>query len=82
MTDSHTCYADDDTIQHIDELEAEIKRLRARDGSATINVSYDDGVYPFQRVPMRVVDFGVADNIYMVELPPGYRIIKTEEAER
>ena len=53
--------------RYMDELEAERDRLRERDGQATIELCFDDGDSPFARRLLAVVDFGVADNIYVVE---------------
>jgi hypothetical protein len=50
-------------------LELEVKRMHDRDGKATIKLSYEDGDYPFNFDECNVVDFGVCDNIYVVESP-------------
>ena len=74
MNDGRTHYADDATIAYIAKLEAELTQLRAerdrlskRDGNATIKLTYNDGEHPFAREALDVVDFGVADNGYVVE---------------
>jgi hypothetical protein len=48
-------------------LQAEIGRLSKRDGNATIELCYNDGNDPFARESLKVVDFGVSDNGYVVE---------------
>lgn len=60
--------------QSIEELEtelaearAEIERLSKRDGSAKHELVYDDGDNPFAREKLEHVDFGVADNNYVLE---------------
>jgi hypothetical protein len=59
----------------------EVERLNERDGSAKIRVLVEDGPTPFTRVELKHVDFGVADNVYIVELPKdtGYRISKLND---
>ena len=68
--DGVVCRVDEEVRDRMDQLQAENKRLAARDGNATIEVCYDDGTDPFARAECRIVDFGVADNIYVVELLP------------
>jgi hypothetical protein len=48
-------------------LQAEIGRFSKRDGNATIELCYNDGNNPFARESLKVVDFGVSDNGYVVE---------------
>ena len=48
-------------------LRAEVERLRKRDCNATIELCYDNGVDPYSRETLRILDVGVADNIYVVE---------------
>lgn len=55
----------------IAELEAEIERLRNRDGNSTINLCFSKKGNPFNQEQLKIVDFGVSDNIYVVE-PNGY----------
>jgi hypothetical protein len=55
-----------DMLANIEKLEEENKRLLARDGKATITLSYPTKDYPFNTEDLEVVDFGVADNGYMV----------------
>lgn len=45
----------------------EIERLSKRDGNATIELVYGNGDNPFAREELKHVDFGVADNGYVVE---------------
>lgn len=55
-----------DMLANIEKLEEENKRLLARDGKATITLSYPTKDYPFNTEDLEVVDFGVADNGYVV----------------
>ena len=50
-----------------EKAEAENKRLGNRDGNAHIELVLEKDGHPFYRIPLKVVDFGVADNIYVVE---------------
>jgi len=50
-----------------EELRDEIERLDRRDGNATITLCFNDGNNPFAREQLNILDFGVADNIYVVE---------------
>ena len=51
----------------ISKLIAEVERLSRRDGNALIRLLSPKEDDPFHRETLRVVDFGVADNIYIVE---------------
>jgi predicted RNase H-like nuclease (RuvC/YqgF family) len=51
----------------INRQQREIDRLRSRDGHATIELCYNDGNNPFAREKLKVCDFGVSDNCYVVE---------------
>ena len=48
-------------------ISVENKRLSDRDCNAKIELCYNDGNNPFSRESLRVIDVGVADNIYVVE---------------
>ena len=50
-------------------LKAEVDRLGKRDGNATISLSYEGTDHPFEFDECEVVDFGVADNGYVVTSP-------------
>ena len=52
----------------IQELTAEIERLRKREGNATIILSMPTAEHPLNTEELKIVDYGYADNIYMVEL--------------
>ncbi len=54
-------------LQERAEYVAENKRLRKRDGNATIQLCFNDGDNPFAREDLQVVDVGVSDNCYVVE---------------
>ena len=54
-------------LQRVKELEAEKRRLESRDCNATIELVFNDGSNPFARETLKVIDVGVADNIYCVE---------------
>ena len=56
-----------DLATALEQAEAENKRLEGRDCQATIELCYDDGDNPFARESLKVVDVGVADNVYIVE---------------
>ncbi len=47
----------------------EVERLRARDGNATITLGYETEDYPYNFEKLQIVDFGVSDNQYVVEIP-------------
>jgi len=49
-------------------LKAEVERLNKRDGNATIIVCSEIEGNPFHQTKAKIVDFGVSDNIYMVEV--------------
>lgn len=51
----------------IKEFKEDIERLNKRDCNATIQLCFDDGVNPFAREDLKIVDVGVSDNIYIVE---------------
>jgi hypothetical protein len=61
------CIEADTMRQHFANAEAEVKRLQKRDCNATIELTFNDGSNPFAREALRVVDVGVADNVYVVE---------------
>lgn len=54
-------------LSHIDEQAAEIEWLRKRDGNASIRLLWPTEDDPFRRLGCTKIDFGVADNIYVVE---------------
>jgi Lar family restriction alleviation protein len=54
------------TQAEYDKLKAEVERLNKRDGSASIDLSYATEDYPFNVEELAIVDFGVADNGYVV----------------
>jgi len=49
------------------ETRAENGRLQARDCKATVSIVYDDGDSPFRQEDCKIIDVGVADNVYLVE---------------
>jgi hypothetical protein len=49
------------------ECRAEKDRLDKRDLRATIELCYDDGINPFEREKLKVVDVSVSENCYVVE---------------
>jgi predicted RNase H-like HicB family nuclease len=51
----------------VNKARAEIERLSKRDGNAKHELVYDDGDNPFAREKLEHVDFGVADNNYVLE---------------
>ena len=51
----------------ITRLREELARLSSRDGNAKIQLCYDDGYNPFHKEELSIVDFGVSDNVYVVE---------------
>jgi len=59
----------DKLVRHIEEQGAEIERLRKRDGNAEISLLLPTETNPFERSDAHVLDFGVADNCYLVESP-------------
>jgi len=59
----------DKLVKHIEEQGAEIERLRMRDGNAAISLLLPTEANPFERDDVYVLDFGVADNCYLVESP-------------
>jgi hypothetical protein len=56
-----------DKYKQLAEARAAIERLSKRDGSAKHELVYDDGDNPFAREKLEHVDFGVADNNYVLE---------------
>lgn len=52
--------------RQVEEKNQRIEWLEKRDLKATIELCYDDGQDPFERERLKVVDVGVADNIYVV----------------
>lgn len=50
-----------------DKWRAEAERLDRRDCNATVELLYNDGDNPFASEKLKVVDVGVADNVYCVE---------------
>ena len=54
-------------IKKHDEVKAENERLQKRDGNATIILCETTDTIPFHQEQMKITDFGVSDNIYMVE---------------
>ena len=59
----------DNANKRIAVLEADVKRLDDRDGNATIQLAYETNDYPFNFDDCKIVDFGVSDNIYVIESP-------------
>ncbi len=53
--------------KQIQRLQADIERFRKRDGNATIELCFEKGDDPFCRETLKHIDFGVSDNIYVVE---------------
>lgn len=53
--------------QELEKACVEIERLQARDGSAKIHLLTPTREDPFRRETLKKVDFGVADNCYVVE---------------
>ena len=53
----------------IDSLDRDLVRFQNRDGKATIIICETTNTIPFHQDQerLRVIDFGVSDNIYMVE---------------
>jgi hypothetical protein len=51
----------------VDAVQLEVERLDERDGRASIELCFDDGLNPFARETLKILDFGVSDNIYVVE---------------
>ena len=47
--------------------ERELDFYKSRNMKAKIELLYDDGINPFSREDLNVVDVGVSDNIYCVE---------------
>ena len=54
-------------MKRAEKAEAENKRLGNRDGNAHFELVLEKDGDPFYRIPLKIVDFGVADNIYVVE---------------
>ena len=48
----------------IDVLKNELEFYKNRDGKASFQFMYDDGVNPFNIAEMSIADYGVSDNIY------------------
>ena len=48
-------------------LKADNERLQKRDLNASIQLCYDNGINPFAREDLLIVDVGYADNSYVVE---------------
>jgi hypothetical protein len=57
----------EDGAKQIQELTAENERLRKRDGNATIIICETTDTIPFHQERLKIIDFGVSDNLYMVE---------------
>lgn len=53
--------------KQIQELTVEVERLRKRDGNAHIILCCPTDDDPFKQEQLTIVDFGVSDNVYMVE---------------
>lgn len=51
----------------IEDLKSRIGYLEKRDCNATIQLCYNDGMNPFAREDLQIVDVGVSDNCYVVE---------------
>ena len=52
--------------RQVAEKDQRIEWLEKRDLKATIELCYADGQHPYERERLKVVDVGVADNIYVV----------------
>lgn len=52
--------------ESVTKLGEEWDRLNERDGKASLELCVGKGEYPFHRISLSVVDFGVADNCYVV----------------
>lgn len=65
----------------VKELRAEVERLNKRDGNAAISLAYATE-YPFNFEDLEVVDFGVADNGYVVKSAMFDKIQDTLKAVR
>lgn len=57
----------EDGAKQIQQLTAEVERLRKRDGNAHIILCCPTDNDPFRQEQLNIIDFGVSDNIYMVE---------------
>ncbi len=57
----------DEALDEIDTLRAEVKRLSNREGTAHIELCYNADGNPFEREDLALLDYGVADNCYVVE---------------
>lgn len=53
--------------KEIAEIKTEVKRLADRDGKATFQLFRPTTEDPWNKIALRIVDFGVADNTYIVE---------------
>jgi hypothetical protein len=51
----------------VERLVTENERLQKRDGNAVIIICETTETIPFHQERMKIIDFGVSDNIYMVE---------------
>lgn len=54
-------------IKKYDAMKAEHDRLMKRDGNATIIFCETTETIPFHQERLKIIDFGVSDNVYMVE---------------
>ena len=57
----------EDGAKQIQQLTAEVERLQKRDGNAHIILCCPTEEDPFRQETLNIVDFGVSDNVYMVE---------------
>lgn len=55
--------------KQIQQLTAENERLQERDGNAHIVLLCPTPDDPFRRQTLAAIDFGVSDNVYVVEIP-------------
>ena len=56
-----------DRLNRLDEVEKENKRLSDREGNAKVNLIFPTETSPFRQVNLKIVDYGVSDNIYICE---------------
>ena len=54
-------------IARCEKQDKNIERFRNRDCNATVQLTYNDGENPFATEDLKIIDVGVADNIYVVE---------------
>ena len=57
----------EDGAKQIQQLTAEVERLRKRDGNAHIILCCPTDKDPFRQETLTIIGFGASDNVYMVE---------------